>query len=123
MFYVVKLIFMFYRPHNCQMRAKIEVLKDKTLIDKEIKQKEGITEKKPFQNERVSIKIEKVHCMIRSSSGTICFNQEKPFPQGETRVPRHGTCFPDMEHFVPRQETFSKLNEKTDYIPYSSILR
>lgn len=30
--------------------------------------------KTPFQNERVSIKIEKVHCMIRGSSGeTIYF--------------------------------------------------
>ena len=53
--------------------------------------------KTPFQNERVSIKIEKVHCMIRGSSGeTIYFlRRNRKFHGVKQRVPRHGTlCFP-----------------------------
>ena len=34
---------MFYRPYNCQMRAKKRSLKDKALIAKGIKKKQGST--------------------------------------------------------------------------------
>ncbi len=45
-------------------------------------------------------------------------------PRGETKsTPAWYTLFPDMKHFVPRRETFGKLRKRTDYIPYSSILR
>ena len=123
-FYFVKLIFMFYRPHNRQMRAKREA---KILISKGIKQNRDLQKKKtPFQNERVLIKIEKEYCMIRvSSGGTICSKGwEREFPGVKRSVSRHGTlCFPLRNTLFHTGELSVSYGKGTDYIPYSSILR
>lgn len=74
--------------------------------------------KTPFQNERVSIKIEKNHGMIRGSfAESIGFNREnQQFQRRKLLVSSGGTsCFKRwnrkfhaLKHFVPYRETSDK---------------